>query len=122
MSGMPSRMNCLIRIVKMSNEWTYVRTNSKGKRIFRRDTNEDLEFVEKYLSERKIPYELRTGATLIYIFNRDGRRYAYYWTTGRWSAENAIVDEHYHSRGIDDFVCRFLNKFAKAEEDESSDV
>lgn len=106
----------------MASEWTYVRTNSKGKRIFRRDTEESLEFVEQYLTEKKIPYELREGATLMYIFNRDGRRYAYYWTTGRWSADNAIVDEHYHSNGINDFVTRFLNKFAKEESRESPDV
>ena len=27
------------------SEWKYVRTNSKGKKIYRRDTNESLEFV-----------------------------------------------------------------------------
>ena len=106
----------------MSKEWTYVRTNSKGEPVFRRDTNEDLDFVENYLIDKNIPYELRTGATLMYIYNKDGKRYAYYWTTGRWSVENAIAKGHYHSKGIDDFVNRFLNRFAKAEENECSDV
>ena len=106
----------------MASEWTYVRTNSKGKPIFRRDTNEDLEFVENYLTERNIDYDLRLGATMMYIYNNDDKRYAYYWTTGRWSVENAITDGHYHSKGIDDFVCRFLNKFAQEKKDASSDL
>ena len=103
----------------MASEWQYVRTNSKGKAIFRRDTNEDLDFVEKYLSERNIDYDLRLGATLMYIFNNEGKRYAYYWTTGRWSAENAITDKHYNSKGIDDFVSRFLNTFVEKKQCES---
>lgn len=106
----------------MASEWTYVRTNSKGKAIFRRDTNEDLEFVEKYLGEHNIDYDLRLGATMMYIYNNDNKRYAYYWTTGRWSPENAIAKEHYHSKGIDDFVSRFLNRFVQVKEDASSDV
>ncbi|BCV01889.1 MAG: hypothetical protein CM15mV47_140 [uncultured marine virus] len=106
----------------MASEWTYVRTNSKGEPIFRRDTNEDLDFVEKYLSERNINYDLRLGATMMYIYNNHNKRYAYYWTTGRWSAENAITNQHYHSKGIDDFVSRFLNRFAEVKEDASSDV
>ena len=32
-------------------KWKYVRTNSKGDAVFRKDTNESLEFVENYLKE-----------------------------------------------------------------------
>ena len=38
----------------MSSEYKYDRTNSKGEKIFRRDTNETLEEVEKYLDSKNI--------------------------------------------------------------------
>ena len=34
------------------SEWKYVRTNSKGKKIYRRNTNESLEFVLDYLEKK----------------------------------------------------------------------
>ena len=39
------------------SEWKYVRTNSKGKKIYRRDTNESLEFVLDYLEKKELPHE-----------------------------------------------------------------
>jgi len=89
-------------------EYRYARTNSKGEKIFRRDTNESLDFVTKFLEDRNIEYETRVGGSLIYIYNDDGKCYAYYWTTGRWSAHRAITNKHYRSNGIEDFVSRFL--------------
>ena len=32
-----------------TSEWSYVRTNSKDERVFRRNTNESLSFVTEYL-------------------------------------------------------------------------
>ena len=90
------------------SEYRYARTNSKGERIFRRDTNESLEYVTKFLEDKGIEYETRIGGSLIYIYNDDGKCYAYYWTTGRWSAHKAIAPKHYCSNGIEDFVTRFL--------------
>jgi hypothetical protein len=89
-------------------EYKYVRTNSKGEKIFRKDTNESLDFVTKFLEDRNIEYETRIGGSLIYIYNDEGKCYAYYWTTGRWSAHRAIAHKHYRSDGIEDFVSRFL--------------
>ena len=93
----------------MSSEYRYVRTNSKGVRIYRRDTNESLDYVTKFLEDRNIDYETRIGGSLIYIYNDEGKCYAYYWTTGRWSAHKAITHKHYSSKGIEDFTDRFLN-------------
>ena len=40
------------------SEWKYVRTNSKGKKIYRRDTNESLEFVTDYLDKHELSYQV----------------------------------------------------------------
>ena len=105
----------------MPSEYKYVRTNSKGVRIYRRDTNESLEFVQDYLEKNNIEYEERLGATMLYLYNKKGEMYAYYWTTGRWCKGKAISHKHYGSKGIDDFVCRFFNN-PKKEDDERPDV
>ena len=51
------------------HKWEYVRTNSKGERIFRKDTNESLEFVCKYLDSNDIDYEVDLSASLIVVYN-----------------------------------------------------
>ena len=94
-------------------KWKYVRTNSKGDAVFRKDTNESLEFVENYLKEKEIEYCINLPASLIYIENEEGREYVYYWTTGRWYRRKPKYKVHYHSNGIDDFVTRFLNRFVE---------
>jgi len=96
------------------HDWKYVRTNSKGEPIFRRDTNESLEFVTNYLNDKDIPYEICKTAGLIWIDNIAEVTYVYYWTTGRWAIRktNKKYKKHYHSKGIDDFVTNYLNKYA----------
>jgi len=93
----------------MAGEYTYVRTNSKGKKIFRRDTNESLSFVQEFLKNNNIEWEERLGASLLYLYNAQGDMYTYYWTTGRWCKGSAISPKHYSSKGIEDFVNRFFN-------------
>ena len=105
----------------MSSEYRYVRTNTKGKRIYRRDTKESLAFVQEFLKERGIPWEERLGAHLLYLYNSEGDMYTYYWTTGRWCKGPAISHKHYSSMGIEDFVSRFFNN-PKEETDERTDV
>ncbi len=95
------------------SEWQYVRTNSKGDAVFRKDTNESLEFVKNYLKEKNIEYHVNIPAFLVYIENEEGREYVYYWTTGRWSRRRMKYKVHYYSNGIDDFVTRFLNRFVE---------
>lgn len=94
------------------SEYRYARTNSKGEVILRRDTEEDLTFVMEYLNENKIPFEYIDSATMFYIKNRAGVRYTYYYTTGRWAIKSRNRQKHYQSKGIADFVDRFLNKYA----------
>ena len=55
----------------MSSQWQYVRTNSKGEKIFRKDTNETFEYVEKYLKDRGIQFESRRGGSMMWIFIDD---------------------------------------------------
>ncbi len=98
--------------VNKMSEYKYARTNSKGEVILRRDTEEDLTFVMEYLNENKIPFEYIDSATMFYIENRAGVRYAYYYTTGRWAIKSRNRKKHYQSKGIADFVDRFLNKYA----------
>ena len=95
------------------NDWTYVRTNSKGEAIFRRDTHETKEYVDSFLEERNIPYEYRDKANMYWILNDEGKEYCYYYTTGRWSkrVSRGFPKKHFHSKGIEDFCNRFLNRF-----------
>ena len=95
------------------HEWEFVRKNSKGEAIFRKDTNETLEFVENYLQENNIKYCISEAASMLWIKNQEDREYVYYWPTGRWSRRRPTYKVHYHSNGIDDFVTRFLNKFVE---------
>jgi len=106
----------------MASDYKYARTNSKGEKILRRDTDEDLEFVENYLTDRGIEYKIRYGASMMWIKNLDGKLYSYYWTTGRWAPRSLRVKKHYASRGIEDFVNRFLNKYVEEKKDEHTDV
>ena len=94
------------------HKWEYVRTNSKGERIFRKDTNETLEFVCEYLDNNNIEYEVVLSASLIIIYSKADKPYVYYWTTGRWSRKKRSYTKHFHSNGIADFVERYLNKYA----------
>ena len=95
-----------------TSEWSYVRTNSKDERVFRRNTNESLSFVTEYLDDKKIPYEVVNSAGLIFIDNEIKIRYVYYWSTGRWSKKKRTYDKHYHSKGIDHFTTTYLNDYS----------
>ena len=95
------------------HKWEYVRTNSKGERIFRKDTNETLEFACEYLDKHGIEYEVILSASLIVVYSKANRPYMYYWTTGRWSPRRRNYNKHFHSNGIADFVERYLNKYAE---------
>ena len=94
------------------HKWEYVRTNSKGEAIFRKETGQSLSYVIDYLNDNNIEYEIIPSATLIVIYSRASRPYVYYWTTGRWSPRKRSYNKHYHSDGIEDFVGKYLNKYA----------
>ena len=100
----------------MSNsEWEYVRTNSKGEAIFRRDTDDDFDFVCSYFEDKDIPYKFKEGGNVFIIKNKTGKDYVYYWSTGRWSPKHKSNKIHYHSKGVEDFVTKYLNKYNKEE-------
>lgn len=104
------------------HNWKFVRHNSKGEAVFRKDTNETLEFVEKYLQDNKIDYMVNIPASLLWITNDEAKEYVYYWTTGRWAKRQRTYLKHYHSNGIEDFVTRFLNRFAEQNKKERQDA
>ena len=100
----------------MSNsEWEYVRKNSKGESIFRRDTGEEFDFVCSYLDNNNIPYKYKEGGGVFIVSNKTGRNYVYYWTTGRWSPKHKSNKIHFRSKGIEEFVTKYLNKYNKEE-------
>ena len=90
-------------------KWSYSRTNSKGEIKFRHDTNETFEDVIEYLEERNIEYEVKEGAYMLWV-HHENRKYAYYYTTGKWAAYSKIGRPklHYSSKGIKDFLERFV--------------
>ena len=103
----------------LKSGYRFDRVNSKGEVIFRRDTNETLEYVEKYLNSKGIKYEVRKGAYMLWI--KKDKWYAYSYTTGRWHPyiENSYPKKHYRSNGIDDFITRFT-KDSKIKQKEDS--
>ena len=92
--------------------WTFNRVNSKGEKIFRHDTNQTLEEVTDYLEDNDIEYEPKPKGRMIWIYNDLDEQFAYYYTTGRWAPfieGRHHPSKHYSSKGIEDFVNRFLN-------------
>ena len=98
-----------------NSEWEYVRKNSKGESIFRRDTGEEFDFVCSYLDNNNIPYKYKEGGGVFIVSNKTGRNYVYYWTTGRWSPKHKSNKIHYRSKGIEEFVTKYINKYNKEE-------
>ena len=95
------------------HDWEYVRTNSKGQPVFRKETGESLEFVLEYLDTHDIEHQKMLSGSCLIIYNNQDRQYIYYWTTGRWSPRKQSSKKHYHSNGIADFVSRYLNKYVE---------
>lgn len=94
------------------HNWEYVRTNSKGEAVFRKDTGQSLVHCLEYLKHEGIQHEVVESATLIVIYSKADRPYMYYWTTGRWSPRRRNYNKHFHSDNIENFVEKYLNKYA----------
>lgn len=90
-------------------KWRYSRTNSKGKVIFKHDTDETMEDASNFLKEKGIKYEEKKEGSMMWIDYKH-KLYSYYPTTGRWAPYNkgCYPDKHYTSKGIEDFYTRFL--------------
>ena len=72
-------------------------------------TGEILEDCVKFLEEKKIPFEVRETASMLIVYHpdKDYKKYDFRYTTGRWSPlPNKKI--HYRSKGIEDFIERFL--------------
>lgn len=96
--------------------WSYARTNSKGKKIFRNDTKQTAEYAMDYLDSKQIEYDLKRGGSMLWVYHKE-KAYSYYYTTGRWAAytQGAMPKMHFSSKGIKDFVERFLTKYDEEE-------
>ena len=84
---------------------------SKGK--LTRKTYEKIEDVIQYLEDNKIRFEDTSYSnSIIKIYNNKGQSYGYTYTTGRWCCyKKGKLIKHYHSKGIEDFVINYLNKY-----------
>lgn len=96
---------------RVKDNWSYARTNSKGEKIFKRYTDEVLKDATTFLDKKGIDYDVKIDASMLWIY-LNNKKYAYYYTTGRWNTYKAdgYPTKHYHSRGIEDFYNRFLSK------------
>jgi len=87
----------------------------------RRNTNETIEDVFKYLKDNKIKFkDTRKSNSIITIYNNNKEEYGYVYNTGRWSTYKGFKVKHYHSKGIEDFVTKYLNKFVEENKDVNS--
>jgi len=87
--------------------WRYIRTNSKGVKIFRHDTYEELLDVLNYLDERGYDY-IEAGGGMLWITGIDDEEYSYYWTTGKWSSKKSNRKKHFQAKGIKDFLDSYI--------------
>tara|TARA_R110000765_G_C18702992_1_gene581995 strand:- start:109 stop:729 length:621 start_codon:yes stop_codon:yes gene_type:complete len=95
---------------KQEYKWSFSGVNSKGEPKFNHDVEETLDDVLEYLDSLEgVEYSLREGATMLWV-DYSGERYAYYYTTGRWSPwiEEGLPSKHYRSINIKDFMERFV--------------
>lgn len=92
-----------------SYKWSYDRTNSSGEKIFKHRTEENLSDIMDYLNNIGVEYSVVDQGGMLWIVNKVGDLYSYYWTTGRWSSEKDNREKHYHAKGIKDLLDRFIN-------------
>ena len=98
--------------------YVYAGRDAKGKPKFRKYTNEDLDYVKKYLDDKSIAYFVHEKQKLIFIYKekepkgRYSSRYSYYYSTGRWGDDRRR--QHYHSEGVD----HFINNYYKTKEED----
>jgi len=91
--------------------YVYAGRDAKGKPKFKKYTNEDLEYVKKYLDDKSIAYFVHEQQKLIFIYkdkepkNRYSSRYSYYYSTGKWGSDKR--NKHYHSDGVDHFITTY---------------
>ena len=102
-------------------KWVFDRVNSRGKVIFKHYTKESLEDVTEYLDNEGIDYDICKGATMLRVYYND-TAYQYFFTTGKWAAYisgRQLPKIHYSSKGVKDFVTRFLYKKGKPDDSDN---
>ena len=102
--------------------WEFDRINSKGEAKFKHKTGESMEDVEKFLDDKNIRYLVREGAKMYWVYSHE-EKFAYYYTTGRWSPfiVGGMPTKHYRAVDIEDFYDRFLSKTIAEEEENLED-
>lgn len=103
--------------MKKKYNWEFDRVNSKGEAKFKHKTGENLEDVEKFLKDKDILYSVRQGARMIWVYTHK-EKFAYYYTTGRWSPfiRGGMPSKHYRSIDVEDFYTRFFYPTLQEEE------
>lgn len=94
-------------------EWVYVGKDKEGRPKLKRLTHETAEFVADVLNARDIPFEFKECAHMFRVYNpKNHKSYQYFYTTGKWGCYyfNKRPEKHYHSKGIEDFITRYLLK------------
>ena len=69
-----------------------------------------LEYTLAALENNNCTYDPLLGAHLLRVYSPKGREFYFYYTTGRWSGKHNgyFSKKHYRSRGVDDFLERFV--------------
>lgn len=63
----------------------------------------------KAFEEHNYEYELKLGASMMWVKSHADKWFAFYPTTGRW-APFGVKGLHYRSRSVEDFIERFLKR------------
>ena len=113
------------QIPEKKSEWLFVRKNSKGENIFRRETNQTAEHAATVLNNKEIAFVYSDSGSCFRMYNEtENRHYQYYPTTGRWGVYHyqKRPSKHYHSRSIEDFLNRFFFKGSEMQTDNRARV
>ena len=91
--------------------WAYDGEDGSGSTLFRHETEQSAEYCMEYLDSKGIEYELKEGASMLWVYKENYKAYSYYYTTGRWSpyVQGGYPSVHFKSKGIADFVNRFFS-------------
>jgi hypothetical protein len=75
------------------------------------DAENDLSFKSavEVLSKYGLSYEIKSGASMMWVQSPNGKVYAYYPTTHRWAPRH-LKGKHYRAKSTEDFIERFVLK------------
>jgi hypothetical protein len=94
----------------------FLRKKPKNGKFRREPTEELIKYCIDVFNSYNLKYEIREHPCMFWIWNKEGKKYAYYYTTDMWTTADPNIIIHYKdlvhfkSKNLEDFLKRFLFK------------